>query len=202
MPLDADRYPLYWPESWPRTEPHRREFTGRYKVALTQARDDLVSSLKLIGATDVVLSTNIPIRRDGLPRMDMPEPTDPGVAAYWVEGHGDKAKNRVIACDHWRKVRDNMRAVGLAVEALRALKRSGATQVAERAFTGLTALAAANPGRDWRAVLGFNGGKPTTEAINAAYRALALKRHPDHGGTAAELAELIEARNQALRAIP
>jgi hypothetical protein len=57
------------------------------------------------------------------------EPRDPSVAVYWVE-HGVwnvqrqdyDYKQRVVPCDHARnKVKQNLRAVGVAIEAPREL---------------------------------------------------------------------------------
>lgn len=198
--LEADRFPLYWPESWPRTEAVRRQRTGRYKISFAEARDRLVAALGRLGASDLVVSSNVPIRNDGLPKAGW-EPPDPGVAVYWTEG---KSKvPRVIACDHWDRVRDNMRAVGLAIEALCALKRSGATQVIERAFVGLNALAASNPRhKSWREVFEWpSDAVPSPVAIQERFKDLLLKRHPDHGGTDELLRELVRARTDALESI-
>jgi hypothetical protein len=212
--LDADAHPLYWPEQWPRTPPSERERTTRYKVTFADARDRLVHSLKLLGATEIVLSTNIPMRKDGLPRMDIAEPNDAGVAVYWVErGKWNSTKRdydqipRVIACDHWTKVRDNIRAVGLAVEALRALKRCGATQIADKAFTGFAALpahagATSTGARPWRAVFGFNGGPITRAQIEHAYKVAVRTAHPDLGGSQDQMVEVNAAYRDALEATP
>lgn len=192
--LDVDKFPLYWPEGWPRTK--KRWLTYRYKVPFGKARDELVSALKRLGAAEIVVSTNIPIRGDGLPKAGI-EPGDPGVAVYWMEG---KAK-RVIACDAWTKVRDNLRAVGLAVEGLCAVKRSGATQVLDRAFTGFTALAAENPkGRPWRMVFGWSADSIswTEYDVKQRFKELLLERHPDRGGSAEATHELTRARDEAL----
>lgn len=199
--LDADAYPLYWPELWPRTEPYARESTTRYKISFAEARDRLVRELKLLGASEIVLSTNIPLRKDGLPRMDITEPTDAGVAAYWVERKAGKSIPRVIACDHWRKVRDNMRAVGLAVEALRALQRSGATQVADKAFTGFAALPAHAGAGSWRKVFGFNPGRISRDALESAYRTAVRQAHPDLGGSHDKMVEVNQAYEAARREI-
>lgn len=207
--LDADAYPLYWPEQWPRTPPGARESTTRYKITFSDARDRVVRELKLLGATEIVLSTNIPLRRDGLPRMDVAEPSDSGVALYWVErgkylaGTGRHEQiPRVIACDHWRKVRDNMRAIGLAIEALRALKRSGATQVADKAFTGFAALPAQAGASSWRKVLGFNGGPVSRADIEDAFKRAVRSAHPDLGGSHERMVELnaayVAARTEVL----
>lgn len=194
MPIDADAYPLYWPEHWPRTK--RRETTYRYKLTFAAARDAAIKQLKKLRATEIIISTNIPVRRDGLPRADI-QPTDPGVAVYWTEFATSGSTPRVIACDKWSTVRDNMRACGLALEALGALKRSGATQVVERAFGGIAALPM-NASRPWRDAMGFSHTDPVSrETLTARYHELLLKAHPDHGGTQSALTALINAYRDA-----
>jgi hypothetical protein len=200
--LNVDAYPLYWPETWPRTNRYRRK-DARYEVTFAKARDEIVRELKLLGAREIVVSTNIPLRKDGLPYAGMSEPDDPGVAIYWVErewkdGHEHTA-HRVIACDHWRKVRENMRAANLAIAALRALKRTGATQVVEKAFTGFSALPNPDRKRTWRVVMGFRDTeRPSRADIDQRFRTLAMDRHPDRGGTNNDMVELIAAREAAL----
>jgi hypothetical protein len=176
--IDADPSPLYWPQQWPRTA--ARERTSRYKVTCADARDRLLQQLKLLGATARIISTNIPVRNDGLPRRDIVEPADPGVAVYW-EAEG---KQHVIACDRWDKVRDNMRACGLAIEALRAMQRSGATQIMDKIYTGFAALPADAGASSWRSVLEFAADAViTADVLRKRYELLALRAHPDrpHG---------------------
>lgn len=188
--IDADPSPLYWPQQWPRTPPAKRERTYRYKVTFVDARDDMLAELKRLGATARIISTNIPIRNDGLPRRDISEPSDPGVAVYW-EAEG---KQQVIACDRWDTVRDNMRACGLAIAALRALQRSGATQILDKVYMGFAALPADAGPSTWRAVLEFEAEEPiTAAALTQRYRSIALRAHPDSGGSH----EYISAVNRA-----
>ena len=197
--LSGEAYPLYWPEGWPRTR-YRRN--APYAVNFIKARDDLASELRKLGGSKVVISTNVPIRRsDSLPLANYAEPVDPGVAVYWWEGTGEKRVERVIACDQWHRVKDNLRAAGLAIAALRSLKRSGASQVLDRAFVGLTALAASNPGRTWREVFGTDSGRFTRAEIEKLYRHLATLRHPDRGGSHEQMTELNRAYEQALAEI-
>src|SRR5690349_9227451 len=127
-------FPLEWPITWPRTEPGRRHYS-KYKVDHSQARDDLLAEMRRLSARFVVISSNVPVRlSDGAPLANYREPDDPGVAAYWED---DKRVRRVVACDRWRTLRENMRAVTLAIAAIRALERSGAGQVMDRMFAGL-----------------------------------------------------------------
>lgn len=207
MPVEGvDGYPLYWPEGWPRVPPHQRD-RSRYEVHFIKARDEVTRQLKLLGGVrsdSVVISTNVPIRRDGLPLANMPEPQDPGVAVYWTEEKYDSRlgkttkTTRVIACDKWQKVRDNIRAIGLTIDAMRAIQRAGATQVLDRVFTGLTALPANAGVRPWRQVLQLSAMTQLTwQQVESAYRILALEAHPDRGGSQEKMAELNRAREDA-----
>lgn len=193
----VDAHPLTWPADWQRTPAHKRK-SSRYKVSFREARDGVVRSLELMGVRshDVVLSSNIPSKSNGLPYAGYAEPADPGIAIYWTTKTHER---RVVACDSWRTVRDNLRAVGLALEALRTLERTGASEILNRAFTGFAAL----PGKtedDWRAVLQlYNLKKITIEDIEGNYRALSLKTHPDQGGTHDAMVRLNAAREAALK---
>ena len=81
-------YPLTWPERQNRTATHRRR-NGKFKVTLGQARDELLRELGLLGAKDVTISSNVALRRDGLPYSDAREPVDPGVAVYFDREIGE-----------------------------------------------------------------------------------------------------------------
>jgi hypothetical protein len=173
-------FPLHWP-------PHvrRAEYRGlpSFKVTLTSAIDGLLEELRLLGAQNVTLSTNVRPRLDGRPYGTDPEPADPGVAVYWSErGKGD----RCIACDRWRTVAGNVRAVGLTVAALRGIARWGSSDMVEAAFRGFQALPETID-------LGFNaweflGADPEwpRDLIVGQYRELLRSAHPDKGGSTDE----------------
>jgi len=207
MRIDADRFPLAWPADWPRTT--RRENTARYSLSFDASRERLVRHLKMLGATEFVLSTNVPLRKDGFPRTTT-EPHDPGVAVYWVEAYSQPAngkpatrayRSKVIACDHWSRVRDNLRACGMAIEALRALQRSGATQVIDRVFTGFAALPATASKSSWRTVLeiGPEITRISPELLKDAYFTASLVAHPDRGGSHDDQARVNQAYADARR---
>lgn len=198
--MPAEAYPLAWPDGWPRTK-YRR--SSSYKTAIDQAVDELHWSLTKLGAIkgSIILSSNVPPRNAlGTPRNDGHNVADPGVAVYWTtREHGQ----RVVACDRWSTVRENLRAIGLALEGLRAIERAGATQILERAFSAFGALPAAETvpvERPWWEVLGFPEaliGSLSTAVVDARYRELALSAHPDRNGTPAAMIELNRAREQA-----
>lgn len=194
--LDAiPAYPLQWPTGWKRTPSYKRQ-VGRYKVDFAVARDQAMDEVRLLGANSAVLSTNIPVRKDGLPYNNFRQPDDPGVALYWTVRTGvGEFEQRVIACDAWRTVRDNMRAVCLAIAAIRSLERTGATEIMDRAYQGFAALPA---GESWRDVLGFrHDGQLHWSDVQNRYRELARKHHPDRGGDPDFMVRLNRARDDA-----
>lgn len=197
----AEAFPLQWPEGWTRTPVIRRR-RARYKLTPEAALQHLRDELSRLGAlrSSVVISTNIALRNDGMPYASARAPEDPGVAVYWSTS---AFKDRSMACDKWDRVHDNMHAIGLAIEGLRAIDRAGATQILERAFTAFGALPPASDApvvRPWWEVFGFPEallGSLSSAVVEARYRELATKAHPDRGGSDAAMTELNAAREQA-----
>lgn len=198
----ADAYPLAWPEGWKRTPAAGRR-SAPYKMAPLRAMEHLQKEIARLGAIGtIVISTNVPTRRDGSPIANGANPDDPGAAVYW----STKAfKDRVIACDKWDKLYDNIHAIGLAVQAMRAIERAGATQIAERAFTAFAALPAAASApvvRPWWEVFELPQsavGALSLPMVQGRYRELAAKRHPDRTGSDAAMLELGQALEEAKR---
>lgn len=196
----ADAYPLSWPDGWKRTDPSRRR-RSPYKTSPEASTVHLMKELKLLGAIrgTIIISSNVPLRRDGLPYSNVRAPDDPGVAVYWST---HSFKDRSIVCDKWDKAHDNIHAIGLAISALRAIERAGAGQISDRAFQSFGALppsAAAPAERTWWAVLGFDSTLRglSRAVIGARFRELAAKAHPDKGGNEAGMKELTKAYEQA-----
>ncbi len=198
MPIHvAARYPLTWPDGVPRT---RSRLTGVFKVDFARARDDLLHSVTLLGGRAIVLSTNVALRRDGLPYSNLAEPADPGVAIYFDRVVSAPTAERpcaqvlrpfVLACDTYRKVKSNLRALGATVNALRDIQRHACSSMLEQAFVGFAALPAKSVvARAWRQVLGVRSDA-TDREVRDAYRNLAAKHHPDKlGGDAARMTEI------------
>jgi hypothetical protein len=220
--MTISAYPLQWPTGWKRTPHHgrtrarfgkasRQEGYGDQKrwvpgrdLTIAEGTARVLLELQRMGVQrdDLVLSTNLRLRLDGMPASGQAEPADPGVAVYWTDGAADKP--RVMAIDIYDRVADNLAAVAATLEAMRAIERHGGAAVLERAFTGFTALPApivAGMKRPWREVL-FPGiaYRDYTEAeIRAQYRKWARELHPDVGGDPAKMAELNAARDEALK---
>src|SRR5690606_7036441 len=190
----AEAYPLQWPVGWKRTVRRRRSSYQQNSFAVS--RDQLLRELKLMGARYVTISSNIPLRLDGLPYANTREPNDPGIAIYWEQ----KGQPKSIACDRWEKSWENLRACLLAIQALRQLERCGASEILERAFQGFNALPAEGETatEHWRSVLGFSPDEPVSAgAVGSRYRELARQRHPDRGGSHEAMATLNRAFAEA-----
>lgn len=196
-------YPLTWPDRQPRTVHNRRKHAA-FKTEFARARDELLRELRLLRAKDIVISSNVPLRRDGFPLADAREPEDPGVAVFFERRHVDNIGRDlgttpfVIACDTYQKVKFNLRAIGLTVESLRAIERHASSSMLEQAFTGFAALPAhTEVDPPWWEVLGVMR-IATPEVVKAAYRELARIHHPDAGGNGAAMAQINRAYASAL----
>lgn len=179
----TEAYPLYWPEGWPRTE--GREQSRFEPRGLAEEAQHIRWEIERLGGRDTVVSTNVPLRRDGLPYSDHRKNVgDPGVAVYFTL----KGKPQCIPCDRWLTVEENCRAIWKSIEAMRGLERWGARSFVDAAFRGFEALPA--PGvTNWRHILGSE--ITTLEQAEVRYRRLARERHPDSPtGSDAMMAEL------------
>ncbi|MDO8706038.1 MAG: hypothetical protein Q7J84_13935 [Sulfuricaulis sp.] len=215
-----DAYPLSWPVGWPRTLPSQRRSakfskgerqrpstpTGsswmRYRqVSVADGIQRVLAELaKLkISRDDLIVSSNLRLRLDGLPRSDQREPEDPGAAVYWQD---QKGRKQVMAIDQYDRVADNLAAIAATLEAMRAIERHGGAQILERAFTGFVALPAPDHQRTWREVLvipSLPGNEAQArEAVETAYRRLRSLHHPDKGGDAAAFSAVQAAYDQAI----
>ncbi len=170
-------YPLHWPPGWQRATGERKWSLagGRRHSQFGASRDRLIAELERLGATGVVLSTDRPLRRDGLPYAGGNAGEDPGAAVYFTLN----GKQLVIAQDEYQLLADNIRSLALAIEHMRGLERHGGGNMMERAFAGFAALPA--PGvRDWRHVMGSD--ITTLAEARARYIRLTRERHPDVEG--------------------
>lgn len=147
-------YPLSWPDGWPRAVGAResdQRFAGRaYGLTMGRARDQLIDELGRLFAKDVVISSNVALRPDGLPYSDHRRVNDPGVAVYFTL----KKRPLVMATDRFVSVAGNLRSLALAVDAMRQLERHGGGKMMERAFTGFVAIAPPTWKKPWREVFG------------------------------------------------
>ena len=201
--MNEDRFPLSWPAHYPRT-PKAERRSSAFRVPPAQAFSDLVDEALRFGSNPVI-SMNAPRRTsDGRPYADALDDviSDPGAVLYLTRD----GKRLSFPCDAYLTIRENLRAITLAVEAFRSLDRHGVKQLlatAMRSFTALPppaegpgAIMLGNGARHWSEVLGVSRQADRKE-ISAAYRKRAKELH-EEGGFDAPLQELNVARDAAL----
>lgn len=178
------RYPLAWPVGAKRTPASQRRsarFGGRVHAQTLGSQLRLLGEeMRMIGAREWLLSSNLRMRQDGLPYSQQARVEDPGIAVYFKL----KGRDHSLACDRWATPEHNLRAIVLHIQALRAQERWGVGTL-EQAFAGYAALPPAaqeRPARAWHEVLGV----PATaarEGVKQAWRQLVKQHHPDAGGS-------------------
>jgi hypothetical protein len=196
-PNNIDAYPLCWPQNWPRAQSRER---GNFSGTPAKVRTELIAEVdRMMGArpgytyrNSIIISTNVPIRRDGEPYAQEPAFIDPAVAVYFQR----KGQQICFACDKYDKVWKNMRAIAKTIEAMRGIERWGSSDMLDRAFTGFAALPSPRM-KKWWDILGLNGTE-SAEVIKARYRELAKQHHPDNGGSADKMAEINAAYEAAM----
>lgn len=212
--MTTTAYPLAWPKGWPRTPAGKRKrasfgatkrvdgrsWTSRERLTVAQATKRLMAEFRAwtprghvwrVNPDMVVISTNLQVRNDGLPRSSQRAPDDPGVCVYFKLDGVPYA----MPCDRWDSVADNIAAVAAHIGAMRGMERWGVGD-SRTHFAGFTALPNPDKPRDWRQMLDFLPGQPVSlEAVEARYRHLARIHHPDvAGGSHERMSELNEAR--------
>ena len=209
-------FPLAWPAGWRRIESQyrksakfgkgERRYSADYKSSWTRKRELTIADgvervraeLRSLGVPDgeSIISTNLELRLDGLPRSNQPAPADPGVAVYWQI---PTEPMRCMATDRYDRVADNLAAIAATLEAMRAIERHGGAEILDRAFTGFAALPppGGTSARGWREVLGVDATERDIEKVKERYRRLSAVHHPDRGGSSDMMAEINWAWSQA-----
>lgn len=186
-----EAYPLCWPGDYPRAKSRKY---ARFKTSFAIARDSIVAEVKRLGGKDVIISTNIPLKRDGLPYATYKQPEDPGVAVYFTF----KGEQRVFCCDEWTSIHDNMQAINKTIEAIRGLDRWGVSDMLNRVFSGFAALPQSTNKKAWYEVLKVAKNSEVA-TIKSAYRQLMMVHHPDknNGKTSPMFTEIQTAYEEA-----
>jgi DnaJ-domain-containing protein 1 len=190
MNKDITNYPLSWPAFQPRTKPQDRErarfgtrggmgYAGNYvsgrKHTISESAQELEQEIRRMGGTDMVISSNLRVKANGLPYSGQRTSDDPGVAVYF-QWH---KKDLAFACDKWLSIEDNLWAIVKHIEALRGQERWGVGTL-DQAFAGYAALPDPNT-LEWWKVLRIKQDASNQE-IRSAYLQLAKQYHPDNGG--------------------
>lgn len=194
-PADVPAYPLMWPMGKKRTLNIARVNNANWgRPTWTQAVADLRAELDRSKIHDYQLSTG---RQPGTGRED-----DPGAALWFMEHDGTGWRLARLASDRYKTVALNVKAIALTLTRLRQVADYGvytATEARQGAiYEALPPPDAPPP--DWWIVLKISPDSPR-EIVDAAYKALARKAHPDTGGSDAAFKELTDAYQRAKLAL-
>lgn len=170
--------------TWPgvRTKNSQR---SRFDSSYRQTMELLERELRHLQARHVVIQLDCDereIRRDGLPRADA-RVRGPGVVLSFESSKGAIS----FPCDTYLDWQDNLRAIALALEALRAVDRYGVTQNGEqyRGWTALPDRTAAAPFQTREEAIAWiyaQAELPRREPFDKARRLAASRCHPDRNG--------------------
>lgn len=190
-----EAYPLQWPVGYKRTA---NRIHSRFEQSMETAQRFLRIEVSRINGKDLIVSTNIPVRKDGMLYTDWMKKKieDPGVAIYFKY----KGKDISMCCDQYLGVWENIYALGKGIEALRSMERWGVSDFLERAFTGFAAIpevSSYNMPSIW-VILGLPGKPAGIDEVHAAYKRKAKEVHPDTpNGNEVEFIQLQTAYKQA-----
>ena len=126
-----------------------------------------------VSQRDPIISSNLQLRKDGIPYSNQAQPDDVGVAVYFWLGQ----KPVVFACDSWSKVEYNLIAIAVHIESMRRAERTGVGSW-QQAFRGYE-LPSSGPA--WYEVLECPPNA-TLEEAEKCFREKAKLHHPDAGG--------------------
>lgn len=200
--------------TWPgqKTRSQRSSPFGRRGQSMWgQTTNTLERELHHLRAKDVILELDVEerhIRQDGWIRAT----ATPKYSGVILSFYSNKLEGPLrYPCDKFRRWEDNVRAIALALEALRKVDRYGVTAHNEqyagwkalppsREATMTTEAAArlldpfASDGISWRGLL--EGGRECRDAVRRAQFAT----HPDHGGTNEAFHEVEQAKQTLVAA--
>ena len=190
-----EAFPLHWPIGYSRS---KEQIDSRFKVTMDRAQKFLHAEIDRLNATDLIVSSNIPVRKDGMMYSDWMRRIidDPGVAIYFKY----KGKDVAMCCDQYKRVYENIYALGKGIEALRGMDRWGVSDFIDRAFSGFKALPESVSTETWCDVLDLPANATYTQ-IREAYILKAKTAHPDVGGSAEYFEKVNKAYKQAISLI-
>ena len=109
-----ETYPLQWPAGYKRHSPAERIYS-RFEQTMDKAQRFLRTEIARLAGTDLIVSSNIPVRRDGGLYADYMNRKleDPGIAIYFKYN----GKQISMCCDQYLRVWENIYALGKGIEA-------------------------------------------------------------------------------------
>lgn len=202
-------------DTWPQPDTQERR-SAPFKATWFRTQELLARELHHVGAQEAQIWTTHGLgqrRNDGTPRTDR-QPSHPGVIITFKRNTWNEATQATevvemrFPCDTFALWEDNVRAIALALEALRKVDRYGVNPGSQ--YTGFRALPPApnghqtmTPEQAARFIIDNCGASipaqskeliENSEYADLLYKLAAKRLHPDKGGDAEQFQKLEEAR--------
>jgi len=189
----AEKYPLHWPQGYPVTE---TRIASKFTCTFAEARDGIFNELNRLGADEFFISCNINRNKGGALVHGKLVYDNTGAAVYFKF----KGERKVIACDKWKYIHENFRAIEKSLQAIRGLDRWGCTNIISQAVSGLKELASGG-NKTWWQIPGVDITASPIE-VKTKYKELIKKYHPDKSsGSESDFIEVQNAYQDYLSSI-
>lgn len=177
--------------TWPHTITKPRQ-EARFKAPWSKTLLDLEHEIKALNGKNAIIGAGFretDLRRDGMPRSDRRQAPymHPGVEVSFDSRLGRLA----FATDEFTEWQDNVRAVALSMQALRAVDRYGVSKRGQQ-FAGFAQLTAGGPDPA--------RGQLLVERVGGMNEAM-KRYHPDHGGEQRDMVDVLAFRDQQRAAL-
>lgn len=199
-----DASPLHWPSGVPRTEkPQRSNFKEKRQGKFRQrtvhsAIGDLKKQIKLLGGKNLIISTNLATKKNGMPYSNAAEPDDSGAAIYFtLDGEPACYPN-----DKYNRVADNIYGIAKIIEAQRGIQRWGTKENVRASFEGFKMLPEKTSGESWWDYFSVDPKNATKSDIAQSYRQKVKEVHPDRPeGSTEKFKKAQQMKQQALQSV-
>lgn len=127
---------------WPgKRRPASSRTRSPFKGTWSRTLDELNREIGMLGGRSVIFRLDVEerhLRQDGQMRADA-RPKDPGVLLEFIAGTRSGSPRLVFRCDRYMFWQDNLLAIALGLEKLRAIDRYGITDTSDQ-YAGFKAL--------------------------------------------------------------
>ncbi len=173
--------------AWPYPEQKHRPAT--FRVTYQRTLQDLEYEIEQLGGSELIIgvvASERDVRIDGLLRSDA-KVGHAGVEVSFEVPDGRRLTFHTdVHSGYTNSWQDNLRAIALGLEALRAVQRYGITTGIGEQYAGFAQLAAGGPDPA--------RGKVLVERAGGLRQAL-MKHHPDRGGDQRDMVDVIAYRD-------